>query len=78
MDAQEHDKWSQWLLATRSGREPGGHGKVLERLASVRDRVLANAFIKPGTTLLDVGTGDGLIGLAALDYVGANGHVVFS
>ena len=76
--AQQQDKWSQWLLATRSGGESGGHGKVLERLASVRDRVLANAFIKPRTTLLDVGTGDGLIGLAALDYVGANGHVVFS
>ncbi len=78
MSAQQQDKWSQWLLATRSGGEPGGHSKVLERLAAVRDRVLANAFIKPGSTLLDVGTGDGLIGLAALDYVGTNGHVVFS
>jgi ubiquinone/menaquinone biosynthesis C-methylase UbiE len=78
MAARQQDKWSQWLLATRSGGEPGGHSKILERLASVRDRVLANALIKPGSTLLDVGTGDGLIGLAALDYVGANGHVVFS
>ncbi len=31
-----------------------------------------------GATLLDVGTGDGLIGLAALDRVGSAGSVVFS
>lgn len=31
-----------------------------------------------GETLLDVGTGDGLIGVAALDLVGASGRVIFS
>ena len=31
-----------------------------------------------GETLLDVGTGDGLIGVAALDLVGASGTVIFS
>jgi ubiquinone/menaquinone biosynthesis C-methylase UbiE len=76
--APEHDKWSQWLLSTRSGGEEGGHAKTLDRLSSVRDRVLANAQIKPGCKLLDVGTGDGLIGLAALDCVGSNGRVIFS
>jgi ubiquinone/menaquinone biosynthesis C-methylase UbiE len=40
--------------------------------------VLKDAEPLTGTTLLDVGTGDGLIGLAALDAVGDSGRVIFS
>jgi ubiquinone/menaquinone biosynthesis C-methylase UbiE len=40
--------------------------------------VLKNAEPLQGAALLDVGTGDGLIGLAALDAVGGNGRVIFS
>jgi arsenite methyltransferase len=40
--------------------------------------VLKNAEPLKGATLLDVGTGDGLIGLAALDAVGERGRVIFS
>jgi arsenite methyltransferase len=40
--------------------------------------VLANAGPLDGATLLDVGAGDGLIGLEALDRVGAGGAVIFS
>ena len=47
-------------------------------LARWRDRVLANARVQPGDTVLDVGTGDGLVGLGALALAGENGHVVFS
>ncbi|MGI8445870.1 MAG: class I SAM-dependent methyltransferase [Streptosporangiaceae bacterium] len=43
-----------------------------------RDEVLGRAGIGPGGTLLDVGTGDGLIGFGALDRVGPEGHVIFS
>jgi len=51
---------------------------TLTRLAQIRDRVLRNAEPVQGATLLDVGTGDGLIGLAALNSVGAGGRVIFS
>jgi len=44
----------------------------------VRDKVLANAKLKIGETLLDVGTGDGLIGFGAIEKVGADGKVIFS
>ncbi len=50
----------------------------MEHLAGVRDRVLAHAEPLDGATVLDVGTGDGLIGLEALERVGASGRVIFS
>lgn len=43
-----------------------------------RDRVLENAKINEGDSVLDVGCGDGLIGFGALDYVGPSGTVTFS
>jgi SAM-dependent methyltransferase len=48
---------------------------MLERLAPVRDRVLDDANIRPGDVVLDVGCGDGLIGLGALDR---GARVIFS
>jgi SAM-dependent methyltransferase len=47
-------------------------------LRSLRDRVLGNAGIRSGETLLDVGAGDGLIAFGALDVIGERGRVVFS
>lgn len=40
--------------------------------------MLRNAEPLRGATVLDVGAGDGLIGVAALDLVGAGGRVIFS
>ena len=72
------DRWAQWL---RQGRDAGDErvrefGAAL--LAGYRDGVLDRAAINPGDVLLDVGTGTGLIGLAALDRVGPAGRVIFS
>jgi arsenite methyltransferase len=47
-------------------------------LAEYRDGVLDRAVVADGDVLLDVGTGDGLIGFAALDRVGPGGQVIFS
>jgi SAM-dependent methyltransferase len=52
------------------------HGAAL--LAGYRDGVLDRAAVEDGDVLLDVGAGDGLIGLAALDRVGSGGQVIFS
>ena len=50
----------------------------MEGLAPIRSKVLEEAHIKTGQTLLDVGCGDGLIGFGALDKLGADGSVIFS
>lgn len=50
----------------------------LRRLGSVRDLILDRAAIQPGEIVLDAGTGQGLLGLEALERVGPGGHVIFS
>ena len=72
------DRWSRWLLERRDGGSDSQRTATLERLVPIRDRVLEGAGPLDGLTLLDVGTGDGLVGLAALDRVGPSGTVIFS
>ncbi len=72
------DRWAEWLLHTRHGDDPEQLRGVLEYLYPVRDRVLENARIAEGDTVLDAGCGDGLIAFGALERVGPRGRVVFS
>ena len=74
----EPDHWSRWLLERRDADDERQRQVTLEHLAGVRDRILAHGEPLEGSTLLDVGTGDGLIGLEALARVGPRGRVIFS
>ncbi|MDQ3722415.1 MAG: methyltransferase domain-containing protein [Actinomycetota bacterium] len=74
----EPDRWSRWLLERRDAGDERQRSAILDGLAPVRERVLAHAEPLDGATLLDVGTGDGLIGLEALQRVGPQGTVIFS
>jgi arsenite methyltransferase len=76
--AQERDRWHRWLLDVRHGGDPDYHEQVLAALAPVRDEVLDRASLRPDDTLLDVGTGDGLIAFGALARLGPAGRVIFS
>ena len=49
----------------------------MEFLIPVRDRVLRNADLSGGETVLDVGAGEGLIAFGALELVGEDGRVIF-
>jgi ubiquinone/menaquinone biosynthesis C-methylase UbiE len=76
--AVQPDHWSRWLRERRDAGDERQRTAILDMLGPVRERVLAFAEPLDGATLLDVGTGDGLIGLAALERVGAQGRVIFS
>ena len=69
------DIWAEWLRHRRTGGDPEYERTMLAELAGVRDRVLDNAELAPGETLLDVGCGNGLIGFGALER---GAEVVFS
>ena len=72
------DPWAAWLLTHRHGGNEEHHRKVIEHMAPVRDRVLANAHSETGRDAARCRTGDGLIGFGAMEKVGADGRVIFS
>ncbi len=76
--AEERDRWYRWLLDVRHGGDSEYRELVLSGLRPVRDEVLDRAVLRPDDTLLDVGTGDGLIAFGALERLGAGGRVIFS
>lgn len=71
--------WSQWLKNTRfSYMDETQVTQTLNWLGLVKDAVLENAEIKPDDTIIDIGTGTGLLGFGALELLGENGKVIFS
>jgi ubiquinone/menaquinone biosynthesis C-methylase UbiE len=70
------DCWSDWLLKRRFGGDAELERLLTEQLRAMRDRVLDQASLAAGDTLLDVGCGDGLIAFGALERGAAN--VIFS
>jgi SAM-dependent methyltransferase len=67
--------WAAWLRSRRDGGSVEQREHMLRLLAPVRDKILDDAEVGPGVTVLDVGCGDGLVGLGALER-GAD--VIFS
>jgi arsenite methyltransferase len=78
MGAPARDRWAEWILSRRHGGDAEERRAHLEILATVRERLLDNAQISFGDTVLDVGAGDGLIAFGALGRVGPQGRVIFS
>jgi arsenite methyltransferase len=72
------DRWASWLLSRRDGDDDGLKQQYAPMLLRLRDGVLERAAITDGDTVVDVGTGTGMIGFGALEQVGAGGRVVFS
>lgn len=70
------DRWADWIRTRRSGGDAQYEARTLEQVAVFRDRVLDNAELNAGETLLDVGCGNGLIALGALERGAA--EVVFA
>ncbi|MHB2021637.1 MAG: class I SAM-dependent methyltransferase [Candidatus Xenobia bacterium] len=74
----QDDPWAKWLLLRRHGGSEEQMRLVMEKLEPVRRQVLEHAEIREGNTVLDVGSGDGLISFGALKRVGDQGQVIFS
>lgn len=66
------------MLERRQHDDADKQWAALEHYHRWRDRVLENAAVRDGDTLLDVGAGDGLIAFGALDLLGERGHVIFA
>ena len=67
MSNSQQDIWSKWLLNRRFGGDPERMNYMLDYLYPVRDKVLSRINLDGGGTLLDVGSGDGLIAFGALE-----------
>ncbi len=71
--------WSKWLLKSRFDyMSPEQKEQTLKWLLTVRDAVLHNANIRPTDTVIDIGTGTGLLAFGAFDFINENGKVIFS
>jgi ubiquinone/menaquinone biosynthesis C-methylase UbiE len=73
------DEWHRWLLDVRYGGDPEYRDRV--RRSTHQDatsELLDRAALRPEDRVLDIGTGDGIIGFGALDRIGPRGRVVFS
>jgi ubiquinone/menaquinone biosynthesis C-methylase UbiE len=77
-DSGLSDRWLSWLKTGRDAGEMEARRRTLARLRPVYDRVLDGAELTAGETVLEIGAGEGMLGLLALERVGPSGHVVLS
>lgn len=71
--------WSKWLLESRFDyMTEEQKQQTMQWLLLVRNAVLSNAEIKDDDTVIDIGTGTGMLAFGALEAIGSSGKVIFS
>ena len=70
LDEPQSDAWADWLLHQRHGDDPEFGRVVSSFVTQYADRVLDKAGISTGMTLIDVGSGDGLVAFRAIERAG--------
>ncbi|HTI19217.1 MAG TPA: methyltransferase domain-containing protein [Trinickia sp.] len=73
-----HDNWSRWLLSLRHGNDRSYDDRIRVEITRDVDRVLDFVGLAPGMTLADIGSGDGLVGLRAIERSGASLRVLMT
>ena len=65
--APQNNEWSDWLLHVREADDPAYERVVRSVVETYADRVLDHARLSPGMTLVDIGTGDGVLAFRAIE-----------
>ena len=71
----ERDVWSDWLRHGRDGGDPDYARAMRALVERYVERVLEGAALQPGETFADIGAGEGLLALRALERTGGDLHV---
>ncbi|WP_321932201.1 class I SAM-dependent methyltransferase [Paraburkholderia guartelaensis] len=74
--SQETEQWADWLLRARFSGSPERERELRADLRRDADRLLDLAHLRPGMTMLDVGSGDGLLALRAIERIGPSLKVI--
>ncbi len=72
------DSWSQWLLHRRHGGDARFQHVMRAAVDRYVERVLDGARLSAGQTLVDVGTGEGVVALRAIERVGSTLRVLLT
>ncbi len=71
------DPWFDWLTQRRQGGAKPGES-ISRDVERYRDRVLDGARLAANDTLVDIGSGDGLVAYGAIDRVGPSLKVILT
>ena len=72
------DIWSEWLKKRRFSGDEAARAFALNEYKKLAVQIVDKAQIFESATVLDIGAGDGLIGLTALSKLGADGKLILS
>ena len=76
--AQTDDRWLDWLLRGRDAGQAEVRDRSLTFLQPIYERVVEGARIEAGDTILEVGAGEGRLGLLALQAAGSSGRLLLT
>jgi ubiquinone/menaquinone biosynthesis C-methylase UbiE len=72
------DIWSEWLKKRRFSGDEASRAFALNEYKKLAVQIVDKAQIFESATVLDIGAGDGLVGLTALSKLGADGKLILS
>ena len=74
----QDDVWSEWLLHRRHADDSGYGAVVQTTVEGYAKRVLDGAQLAPCSTLVDIGSGEGLIPFRAIERIGPTLRVILT
>lgn len=77
-EACDSDVWSEWLLRQRHGQDVAYLNVVQQAVRRYASRLLDGAQLAEGQTLVDLGSGEGLIPFEAIRRIGPSLQVVLT